>query len=574
MKRHILSLALGAAILAPVGAAADAGRAERGTTAAYLIAKTAERHSAYARASAAWRVVLAGPHYSQEIAERAIANAVNAGDMAGAIVLSRDLAARGRGSQIAALALTVDMAERGAWAELSASLADGLSVGPLVNGLAKGWAAVGLGDRAVAEDAFDAVAATPGLRTFGLMHKAYALAVFGDDAAAEVVWATGNGGKPLRLSRDSAFARILGLARSGRAAAALAILDKLFDQGRDAEAAAVRAAILTGDLPAPAIAGAKEGIVETLFAVASALKGEATDGYTLLYTRAATHLAPAHSPALVLQAQLLGDLGLHEDALAAWREVPAGRSWTTARLGAAEALRALGRKDEAIGLLSQLAATGTAPDRVHVALADALTESGRLDEALAAYGSAIEAARPGDVSWRTFYARGVALEGAGHWDAAKADLRRALRAAPEEPSILNYLGYAMAKRGEALNEALRLVETAAAASPDSGRIADSMGWILHRMGRHELAVEHMERAVSLLPGDAVANEHLGDGYWAVGREREARFQWRRALAFAADPREAARLRAKMEDGPAAQPAEAARIAEIEPRSELAATIGN
>ena len=127
-----------------------------------------------------------------------------------------------------------------------------------------------------------------------------------------------------------------------------------------------------------------------------------------------------------------------------------------------------------------------------------------------------------------------------------------------------------------MGEALRLVETAAAARPDSGRIADSVGWVLHRMGRHHSAVEHLERAVSLLPADAAVNDHLGDGYWAVGREREARFQWRRALTFVADPADAARLRAKIEDGPRSADAVSEQVLRngADEPSQLAASVEN
>ena len=570
MKRNILALALGATVLAPVGVGAKAETGP-GDTAAYLIAKTAERHSDYARASEAWQSVLSASAFREDVAESAISNALNAGDMTAAIALSKELAARGHESQIAALALVVDMAQRGAWTELADGLADGLSVGPLVNGLAKGWAAAGIGRADEASEAFDRVASTPGLRTFGLMHKAYALGALGDDVAAEMVWGKGDGGKPLRLSRQSALARIAGLARIGREGAAVAVLDKLFDGSGDAGAAALRDAILRGEVPGPAIADARMGIAETFLAVAAALKGEATDGYTLLYTRAATYLMPASESGLILQAQLLGNLGLHEEALATWRAVPEGSAWITARLGAAEELRALGRSEEAIGVLSQLAATRAATDSVHLALGDALRASGRLDEAVAAYDSAVAAADPDEVPWRTLFARGIALERSGHWDAAKADLRRALAAAPEEPNVLSYLGNAMARRGEALAEALILVETAAAAKPENGLIADSVGWVLHRMGLHDRAVTNMERAVSLLPGDSSVNDHLGDGYWAIGREREARFQWRRALDFATEPSEIARIRAKLEKGPVAEEAAAARLESVAP-SELAATV--
>ena len=104
-----------------------------------------------------------------------------------------------------------------------------------------------------------------------------------------------------------------------------------------------------------------------------------------------------------------------------------------------------------------------------------------------------------------------------------------------------------------LDEALGMIEQAVAASPDSGYIVDSLGWVLYRLGRYEEAVGHMEKAVALMPIDPVVNDHLGDVYWAVGRAREARFQWMRALSFVdpdevdgeADPE---RMRRKLEVG--------------------------
>jgi tetratricopeptide (TPR) repeat protein len=77
---------------------------------------------------------------------------------------------------------------------------------------------------------------------------------------------------------------------------------------------------------------------------------------------------------------------------------------------------------------------------------------------------------------------------------------------------------------------------------------DSLGWGLYRLGRYEEAVEHMERAAELLPVDPIVNDHLGDVYWAVGREVEARFQWQRALSFDPEPEEAERIRRKLEVG--------------------------
>jgi Flp pilus assembly protein TadD len=140
-----------------------------------------------------------------------------------------------------------------------------------------------------------------------------------------------------------------------------------------------------------------------------------------------------------------------------------------------------------------------------------------------------------------------------NWELAEADFRAALALNPEQPQVLNYLGYSMVEKQVNLDEALNMIERAAAARPDSGFIVDSLGWVLFRIGRYSEAVVHMETAVALMPVDPVVNDHLGDVYWSVGRTREAEFQWSRALSFV-DPTDADgeadpdRIRRKLEIG--------------------------
>ena len=176
------------------------------------------------------------------------------------------------------------------------------------------------------------------------------------------------------------------------------------------------------------------------------------------------------------------------------------------------------------------------------------------EAAIASYDQALaltpETAR---ARWVLFYARAIAKERSGDWEGSEADFRAALELNPEQPQVLNYLGYSLVEQQRNLDEALDMIERAVAASPDSGYIVDSLGWVFYRLDRYEEAVEQMERAVELEPVDPVVNDHLGDVYWAVGRKREAEFQWRRALSFVdltdadseADPE---RMRRKLEVG--------------------------
>lgn len=138
--------------------------------------------------------------------------------------------------------------------------------------------------------------------------------------------------------------------------------------------------------------------------------------------------------------------------------------------------------------------------------------------------------------------------GSDQWDGAEADFRRALELNPDQPLVLNYLGYSLVELRRNFEEAQAMIEKAVEQRPEDGYITDSLGWVLYRIGKYEEAVPHLERAVELVPIDPIINDHLGDVFWKVGRKLEAEFQWRRALSFDPDPEEAERIRRKLDVG--------------------------
>ena len=151
-------------------------------------------------------------------------------------------------------------------------------------------------------------------------------------------------------------------------------------------------------------------------------------------------------------------------------------------------------------------------------------------------------------NWFLFYARGITHEREGNWDLAEADFRNALKLNPDQPLVLNYLGYSLVEFGMKLPEAQAMIERAVESRPNDGYITDSLGWVLYRLGKFEEAVGPMERAVQLVSSDPIINDHLGDVYWMVGRKREAEFQWSRALSFEPEEKEAERIRSKLDLG--------------------------
>ena len=157
--------------------------------------------------------------------------------------------------------------------------------------------------------------------------------------------------------------------------------------------------------------------------------------------------------------------------------------------------------------------------------------------------------------------RGVAYERAGHWPQGERDLKAALELRPDEPELLNYLGYTWIDRGERLAEALGMVERAVAANPQSGAMVDSLGWAHYRLGDYKKAVDLLEQAVELEAGDPEINNHLGDAYWRVGRRIEAEYQWRRVLTLDPDAKIKADVESKLASGQGPKgPSAAPRIA--------------
>ncbi len=172
------------------------------------------------------------------------------------------------------------------------------------------------------------------------------------------------------------------------------------------------------------------------------------------------------------------------------------------------------------------------------------------------YGEAIEyydraialIKKPRKRDWTYFYARGTCHERVKNWPKAEADLQRALKLTPDQPLVLNYLGYSWIDQGLHLKEGLKLIERAVALKPDDGYVVDSLGWAHFKLGNIKPAVLFLERAVELRPDDPILNDHLGDALWRAGRQREARFQWEQALTLKPEPEEATKIRAKIRTG--------------------------
>ena len=518
---------------------------------AYLAARVAAASNDYASAVEWFALALAAEPKNPGLLQGLIAARIGLGDFDAAAVAAKDyLALDQTQSEAATLTLVVTRAGTQDYSGVEKAL-QGQTVGPLLDDLIRGWAALGQGEMALALAAFDKAAATPGFEGLGLYQKALALASVGDYEGADAILA-GKTGKPVNLGRRGVIAHLGILTQLERNADAIKLFDDRFGATTESDLQALRRALEAGaPVPFVLVANARDGIAETLFTMADVLQDQAAAEQVLAYARAAQYLRPTDADMILKSANLL--LQIHQPALAAevFAAVPAeDPAFVQAEIGRADALRQTGDVEGAIAALQALAESHASAIPAHLALGDVLRGADRFDAALQSYdaGIALLPTPSPNWSWPLFYDRAICLERLGRYEESVAAYRATLALSPDQPQVLNNLGYSWIDRGENLDEALAMIERAVAAAPDQGFIIDSQAWAYFRLGRYADALAPMERASLLMPTDPEVTDHLGDVYWVNGRQLEARFQWRRALSFAPAEAAADRIRLKLELG--------------------------
>ena len=299
----------------------------------------------------------------------------------------------------------------------------------------------------------------------------------------------------------------------------------------------------------------REGMAEVFYGLGEALTGEGGVSIGILYLQMALFLEPTQQFALAALANAHESTKSYERANAVYDRIPTGSPLQSAiDIRKAFNLNALERTDEARDLLEKVAKAEPNDLKPLDALGNIMRSRKRYPEAAEYYSRAIELIdKPDRRHWSYFYARGTSYERMKKWPLAEADLLKALQLNPDQPLVLNYLGYSWIDQGRNLKQGMTLIEKAVALRPDDGYIVDSLGWAHYKLGNYKDAVRYIERAVELRPEDPVLNDHLGDALWRVGREREARFQWEQALSLEPEPEDAEKIRKKLEKGLPAKP---------------------
>jgi tetratricopeptide (TPR) repeat protein len=476
--------------------------------------------------------------------------ATTSGDMEGAGKYATQIVAKSPDERSARLALAVIAFKHRNYAEARKNLS--LSAkGPfqaLVVSLFDSWAAAASNDAAGAMDDMKQLGAQTGAEGLAAFHTALIADYLGqpdvDSQYKKALVAN-------RLSPRVIQAYGVYLERAGRAADARALYEKVLGESAITPIAKDGLARLAANKkPDPFVRSAEDGVAEGLFGMAASLNDRGSADISILYLRMALYLRPD----LALASLLLGDrfeaLGKYEDAVVIYRQIDKTSPYY--RMAATQAAvneARLEKKSAAIADLRALAQAYPDDSENWIALGDAYRDQNNYDGAIDAYDHAEKIiGTPQKRDWPLFYARAMAQDSAKHWDKAETDVNLALKLSPDQPELLNYLGYSWVDRNQHIAEALAMLEKARQLKPYDGYIVDSVGWAYYRLGRYDDAAQTLEAAVLLVPSDPTINNHLGDALWKAGRRMEARFQWNHALAFSADGTEKAEIEQKLKTG--------------------------
>jgi Flp pilus assembly protein TadD len=539
----------------------------------------AGRHAAFSNDSATaarfFGAALAARPDDPVLRRRAFLTEVLAGRITSAVALGKALPSSDTASGTVRLVTAATEIRAGRFRSAERILQDksGNLLDALLQPMTRAWAQVGEHDDDGAVDTLKTAQVEPALIPLLSFHTALVQDLAGNATAAEAAFreaATELGSSPRLVQAEGRF-----LERQGKTEQARTLYQQFLDQAEDHPVIAAELSRLeSGSKPERLIETPAQGAAEAFYDVGSLLD-TSLGGESLIYLRLALYLDPHLDIARVVVADLLEKSGREAEAIKQYDRVPPDSPlYTTAQIQKAMALDGKDKTDEAIAVLDALIKRAPRNEDAIVARADILRMRKRFAQAAAGYDRAIKlmGGKSNERQWGLYYARGVSLERAHRWPEAERDLLHALKLKPDQPLVLNYLGYSWIEQGKHQSRAQAMIEKAAALRPTDGYIIDSLGWVLYRLGHYPEAATQLERAVELRPEDPLINGHLGDAYWRVGRRLEARFQWRQALALNPPPETAVELKRKIESGlgPAsAQPADPhGEHAELQPNTEL------
>jgi tetratricopeptide (TPR) repeat protein len=521
------------------------------TTGSYLAARHASVERDAGAAATFYRSALRSDPKNNELLNPAFISSLADGDIDEAVKLADRILTVDKSNRIARLAVGVrDLKlKKYASAQLNINQSIRGPITDLVATLLSSWALYGAGDSKAAVANIDKLTGPEWYPIFKDMHAGMILELAGKEKEAGArLEKSYKLDESVRISDD--YARWL--SRNKDAAAATAIYESfnkklprhplILEGMREAKA---------GKKMSPLVDSPQAGAAEALYGIGATLTRRGGEDLALVYLQLALYLSPNHPLALLSLADLYESVKKPTMAVKIYERMPAGSPLKrNAQIQLATNLDAADRSDEAIKILKGVTAEDPKDLEAIMALGNIERSRKKFADCAQTYSQAIDALT--DLSDKNntvyYYYRGICEERSKQWSKAEADMRKALELQPEQPHVLNYLGYSWIDQGINLDEGMKMIKRAVDQRPDDGYIVDSLGWAYYRIGNYEDAVKNLERAIDLRAEDPTINDHLGDAYWRIGRTLEAKFQWAHARDLKPEPEELPKIQAKIDNG--------------------------
>jgi Flp pilus assembly protein TadD len=531
----------------------------------YLAARHAGGERDAAAAAAYYRAALRGDPRNNELLSRTFLAVLANGDVEEAVKLAERVVAADKTDRIARLVLGVRAIKQKQYPQARRELAQSIR-GPITDlaaTLLSAWTMATPGEAKAATDSIDKLAGAEWYSIFKELHSALIL-----DLAAQKKEAGKHFERAYRL--DPTALRVVEsygsfLSRQGVNADA----EKIFASFEEVLPRHPLIAESMSDLAAgkklPIMVDTPQaGAAEVLYGLGAALGRRGGEDLGLIYLQLALYLAPSHPLALLSLGDLYEAMKKPDLANKIYERVPLNSPLQrNAQIQMAINLDSMDQTDEAKAALEKLVAANPGDLEAIMALGNVLRGRKQFAECADVYSKGIDTIKKSEKSnWVIYYFRGICYERSKEWPKAEADLKKALELFPEQPHVLNYLGYSWIDQGINLDEGMRMIKRAVEQRADDGYIVDSLGWAHFRLGNMEEAVKQLERAVELKPEDPTINDHLGDAYWRIGRVLEARFQWSHARDLKPEPEDLVKIEAKLKAG---LPDDTSSAAEADPR---------
>src|SRR6516162_10244603 len=553
LSRHAAILGIALALSFPSLAAqvpAQEQLSPENAAGSYLAARHAGAERDSARAAAYYRGVLRLDPRNPDLLNRTFLSVLTEGSIDEASKLGERLLAVERSDRISRLVLGVRDIKQKRYASARQHLAQSVRgpVTDLTAALLSAWAQAGAGDSRGAVESLDKLSGPDWYGIFKDLHAGLILDLANDKKGAGKRFASAYKADPQALRTVQGYGRYL--SRNGSKDDALKVYSDFAKALPDHPVVSQEMREISSGAKRPPLSESPQaGAAEALYGLGASIGRRGGEDLALIYLQLALYLEPSHPMALLSLGDLYEQLKKPDLAIKVYDRIPPSPLRRNADIQVASDLDQLDRTDEAKKRLEHLISEHPKDTEAIVAFGNILRGRKEFAECADAYGKAIaNVPKPEKSNWVMFYFRGICYERSKQWPNAEADLKKALELYPDQPLVLNYLGYSWVDQGGHMDEGMNMIRRAVEQRPDDGYIVDSLGWAYYRTANYAEAVKNLERAVELKPDDPTINDHLGDAYWRVGRTLEAHYQWSQAKDLNPDKEDLPKIEAKIKDG--------------------------